>query len=231
MKRTLSLVALSAIASMAAPIKFGAGAAVGYDILSVGDDLKNTDANAANFGVAVGPNASYMINDKFSVGAGINFQFDMYGTEEKYDFGGESFKTTSDVSLMTLGFQIAPAFQINEKFSVKAGYEWDMPLAGTATVDDGDQSVDYDIVWAPSKAKDLGEKESPVVSTHNIVLGGSYAINEKLDVTLQGKFALNGSRAEYKDNGDLKGARKSSENIAVHQIAIGVNYSFANLSK
>ena len=228
MKRTLSLVALSVAATMAAPIKFGAGAAVGYDIVSIGDDIEGVDAKAANFGFAVGPNASYKINDKFSVGAGVNFLFDMIGTEEKdVDWEtGESVTSDRDVTLMSLGFQIAPAYQINEKISVKAGYEWDMPLAGTSSSEGGDM----DIVWAPSEMKDLGEKEYPVVSTHNIILGGSYAINEKLDVTLQGKFALNGNGAEYDmSNGDLKGAYESSKNMAVHQIAIGVNYSFANL--
>lgn len=218
MKRTLSLIALASVAAMAAPVKFGAGAAVGYDILSVGDDLKNTDAKAASFGVAVGPTAAYLINDKFSIGAGVNFLFDMFGTEEKY--AGETYDV--DNSLMSLGFQIAPAYQINEKFSVKVGYEWDMPLTGTSSTDAGD----VDLVWAPSDATDLGENEQPIVSVHNIVLGGAYSINEKLAVTLQGKFALNGSGAEYKDNGDLKGAYESSKNITGHQVAVGVSYSF-----
>jgi len=224
MKRTLSLIAIASVAAMAAPVKFGAGAAVGYNILSVGDDLKGTEAKAANFGVAVGPTAAYQINDQFSVGAGVSFLFDMYAMEEKYvdEESGASATYDVDNSLMSLGFQIAPAYQINEKISVKVGYEWDMPLAGTSSTDAGD----VDLVWAPSKAKDIGDKEQPVVSVHNIVLGGSYGINEKLAVTLQGKFALNGMGPEYKDNGDLDGARKSSENITGHQVAVGVSYSF-----
>lgn len=230
MKRTLSLIAIASVAAMAAPVKFGAGAAVGYNILSVGDDLKGTEAKAANFGVAVGPTAAYQINDQFSVGAGVSFLYDMYGMEvEGMDWEtGEAKTSDRDVSLMSLGFQIAPAFQINEKFSVKAGYQWDMPLAGTMSNDGGD----LDIVWAPSKGSDLGEKEVGVVSVHNIVLGGAYSINEKLAVTLQGKFALNGMYAEYKENeetgemGDLDGARKSSENVTGHQVAVGVSYSF-----
>lgn len=229
MKRTLSLVALAAVASLAAPVKFGADALVGYNLTMIGSDMEDegeTIDAKFGFGVSVGPTAAYQINDKFSIGAGVLFNYDMFGMESSYE--GVDEKATVDVTVMSLGLQLAPSFQINDKISVKAGYEWDMPLSGTSKVEAGDFSSESDLVWAPAKYEDVGEKEFPAASIHNIVLGGAYAINPNLAVSLQAKYALNGFAAEYEDNGDYKGAYESSKNITNHQIAVGASYAFGN---
>lgn len=223
MKRTLSLVALATVASVAGPLKVGADALLGLNIPSVGSDIKNTDGNLG-FGVAVGPTVGYAITEQLVIGGGISLQYNTTGTEYSETFMGEEFKSETSSSLMSLGFQVAPSFKATEQISVKIGYEWSMPLSGSSEHKDDEGTIEYDLVWAPSKRKDLGKKEFPVVSTHAVVVGGSFAVMPNVAVALQGKFALNGGSADYDDEGDLKGARKSKENIALHQIAVGVSY-------
>ncbi len=224
MKSSIALIALFAVATFAGPVKFGADVLAGYNILSVGDSMGFN--SSASFGVAVGPNATYSINDQFGINGGVSFLYDINGLKAKEGEVEVTFKQ------MSLGFQIAPVYQINEKINVKLGYEWDMPLGGTETVKFFGLSQDRDIIWAPAKGSDLKETSAPVVSTHNIILGGSFAVMPNLAVTLQGKFALRGMMAEYNYDAetfvptDFKGAAKSKDNFSVHQIALGVNYSF-----
>lgn len=228
MKHSLSLVALATAASFAAPVQFGADALVGYDILSIGSDLDDLDAKAG-FGVAVGPTASYAVNDKVSIGAGVSFLYNAYGVEasDVDEFTGETTKFEADFSQLCLGFQFAPSFKLTDKVALKAGYEWDMPLSGSIEEkSSGEDSEKRDIVWAPGKRQDVKE-DFPVVSVHNILIGGSYAVTPTLAVALQGKFALNGFLPDYdEDDGKFKGAAKSSDNIAIQQLAVGVNYTF-----
>ena len=223
-KKSLSLLALAAAASFAGPVKFGADVLAGYNILSVGDSTGVK--SSPSFGFAVGPTVSYGINEQIAIGGGVSFLYDINGVKAKE---GDA---TMSMSQMSLGFQIAPSYQINEKIGVKFGYEWDMPLGGTSEVKAGGETMKSDIVWAPTKGSDIKEKEDAVLSTHNLVLGGSYLVMPNLAVVLTGKFALTGASPEYKyddatgEIGDLKGSAKSEENISNHQIAIGVNYSF-----
>lgn len=223
MKRSLSLVALATVASIAGPVKIGADARLGLNIPSVGSDIKNTDGKIG-FGVAVGPTIGYAVTDKLTIGGGVTFQLNTAGSETTETIIDEEFKVETTSSLMSLGFQIAPSFQATEQISVKLGYEWSMPLSGTMKMESGDESRETDLVWAPSEYKDLGNKETPVVSTHAIVVGGAFSVMPNLAVTVQGKFALNGMSAEYDAKGDLKGAYESKNNIALHQVAVGVSY-------
>jgi len=235
MKRSLSLVALVAVASFAGPFKVGGDALVGYNILSVGDSAGQMGGKVSSkpsFGFAVGPSASYSINEMFAIGAGVTFLYDINAFEEKMDMGGVSITSTTTVNSMNLGLQIAPIYKINDKISVKAGYEWDMPLGGTSETKvtasyagiSADTTISKDLRWAPSKFTDLKAKEAAVVSTHNIVLGGTYEFMPKLSAVLQAKIGLNGSGAKYNTSGDLDGAADSKKNISVYQIALGVNY-------
>lgn len=223
MKRTLSLVALATVASVAGPLKVGADALLGLNIPSVGSNVKNTDGKLG-FGVAVGPTVGYAVTDKLTLGGGVTFQLNTYGSETSFSFLGQEFKSEASASLMSLGFQVAPSFQATEQLSLKVGYEWSMPLTGSVEFKDEEETVEKDLVWAPSKAKDIGNKESAVVSTHALVVGGSFAVIPNVAVSLQGKFALNGGSPDYDEKGELKGARKSKDNIAVHQVAVGVSY-------
>lgn len=229
MKKSLTLLALATAASFAADIKFGVDALAGYDIVSIGDDLDKAGVKSqASFGFGIGPTVKYPINDAIALNGSIQFQYDIVGTE--MDFMG--FKSETSASYMRLGLQFAPSYQINEQFSAKLGYEWDMPLGGTVTTKAGGEETESDIVWAPSKGSDRKEKEDPILSTHNLVVGAGYALMPNLTLTLQGKIGLTGTMPEYEEDettgeiGDLKGAYDADKNVKLHQIAIGVNYSF-----
>lgn len=228
-KKSLSLIALATAASFAADIKFGVDALAGYDIVSIGDDLdKYGMKSQASFGFGIGPTVKYPINDAIALNGSIQFQYDIVGAE--VDFMGS--KSETSASYMRLGLQFAPSYQINEQFSAKLGYEWDMPLGGTATEKEDGEETEYDIVWAPSKGSDLKEKETGILSTHNLIVGAGYTLMPNLTLTLQGKIGLTGIRPEYERDattgelGDLKGAADADMNVKLHQIAIGVNYSF-----
>ncbi len=235
MKRTLSLVALATVASFAGPIKVGADAKLGYNLTLVGSDVdeegQTTDPKFG-FGVSVGPKAAYEITDKLAIGAGVLFNYDKYGTESTYE--GSDATVNIDVSLMTHGLHIAPTFKVTEQLSLKAGYEWDMPLGGTVKLKAevpffGELSDEYDAVWAPEDQKDLANDDGEMtkaafVSTHNVVLGAGFALNEQLAVTVEGKIALNSNSAEYDDEGKFKGAEKTKESLVNHRISVGVSY-------
>lgn len=237
MKKTFSLIALAVTASFAGPVKFGVDVLAGYDIVSIGDNLDKAGTKSqASFGFGLGPTVKYPINDMIALNGSIQFQYDIVGVESKdIDIDqGVITESKSEISshYMRLGLQFAPSYQFNEKISAKLGYEWDMPLGGSGTREIGGTSQDFDIVWAPSKYSDLKEKENPALSTHNLIVGGSYSILPNLAITLQGKIGLTGTIPEYEfdettfEYGDLKGAESSKNNIKLHQIAIGANYSF-----
>lgn len=233
MKKTLSLIALATAASFAADIKFGVDALAGYDIVSIGDDLDKAGVKSqASFGFGIGPTVKYPINDAIALNGSIQFQYDIVGTEMEMEIMGMTMKNETSASYMRLGLQFAPSYQINEQFSAKLGYEWDMPLGGTATEKEDGEETESDIVWAPSKGSDRKEKETGILSTHNLIVGAGYALMPNLTLTLQGKIGLTGTMPEYEEDettgevGDLKGAADSDENVKLHQIAIGVNYSF-----
>lgn len=235
MKRTLSIVALATAASFAGPIKVGADAKLGYNLTVVGSDVdeegQTTDPKFG-FGVSVGPKAAYEITDKLAIGAGVLFNYDKYGTEVSFE--GMDAVADVDVSLMTLGLHIAPTFKVTEQISLKAGYQWDMPLGGTVEFKAeipgfGEISEEYDAVWAPEDEKDLAndegeETKAAFVSTHNVVLGAGFALNEQLAVTVEGKIALNSNTAEYDEEGKFKGADKAKESLVNHRISVGVSY-------
>lgn len=227
-KKTLALIALATAASFAGPVKFGADVKAGYNILSIGDSVWGGKAESqASFGFAIGPTAAYSINDQIAINGAVLFLYDINSTEADYSI----YKVEQTHKQMSLGLQIAPSYKLNENIELKLGYEWDMPLGGTSTREAGDESEDYDIVWAPEDAKDLVNSDgdytkAPVLSTHNLVLGGAYSIMPNLAITLQGKFGITGAAPKYNDEGKLDGSEDSDENTSVHQIAIGVNYSF-----
>ena len=236
MNRILPLVALATVAAMAAPVKFGAEAMVGYNYLSVGSDLTDTKADPG-IGFRIGPNASFGLNEMFAITGGVSFQYDMYNTKTTgVEVLGFSVGNTEDnYKSMSIGFQIAPEITLGERFSIKAGYEWDMPLAGTVEHKSLGVTKDKDLVWAPEKESDLGTdnvdlglvtlkstNEVPLVSTHNLVAGAAIAVTPNMALTVQGKFALNGLLADYDAAGDFQGSKANASNISLHQLAVGV---------
>lgn len=237
MKKFLPLVAVASSLSLAAaPVKFGVEALVGYNILSLGDDVGDGLATGspeakASMGLAVGPNLTIPLNERIGLEGGAVFLYDMNRYENTLDLGAlGSNREEHTINQMSLGLKIQPVFQIGENVKVKVGYEWDMPFGGTVetkrTTTLGSASTsatsESDIVWAPSQESDVGSSEIAVLSTHNLLVGASFALLPNLAFTVQGKFALTGSVPAYKANGDLDGAAGSDSNIMTHQIAVGM---------
>lgn len=237
MKISLFLIAATAAASLAAPVHFGIDGKVGYNALSLGDDLgagivAGSPESKASFGAAVGPVVALDINDQFAVAGGVYFLYDLNRYDNSFDLGAlGSHKEEHTIHQMSLGLQFAPIFRLSEFFSVKVGYEWDIPLAGTSETKNtttvgtlSTTSTDKpDIVWAPNKLSDVGSNEAPVLSTHNLIVGGAYQLTPGFALALQAKIALTGSVPFYKTNGDLDGGAGTKSNMMVHQLAVGVN--------
>lgn len=236
MKLSLFLIAAVAAASSAAPVLFGIEAKVGYNALSLGDELgasvvSGSPESKASYGVAVGPDFAFALNEQFALGGGAYFLYDLNRYDNSFDLGVlGSHKEEHSISQLSLGLQFAPIFRISEFFSVKLGYEWDMPFAGTSetksTTTVGPLSTTStekpDIVWAPKEYSDVGDDEAPVLSTHNLIAGGAYQLSPNLALTIQAKLGLTGSVPFYKANGDLDGAAGSNSNLMVHQLALGI---------
>lgn len=238
MKKFLPLIAIATSLSIAAPVKFGVEALVGYNILSLGDEVGNGLATGSpeakpSMGFAVGPTMTFPVNEQIGLEGGAVFLYDVNRYENTLDLGvlGSNLEEHT-INKMSLGLKIQPVFQIGENVKVKVGYEWDMPFGGTVetkrTTTLGSASTsatdEYDIVWAPADESDVGSSEIAVLSTHNLLLGASFALLPNMAFTVQGKFALTGSVPHYKANGDLDGAASSDSNIMVNQIAVGVQF-------
>lgn len=236
MNKSLPLIAFATSLCFAAPVKIGFEGLIGYNVLSLGEDLgaglvTGSPQAKPSFGLAIGPTLTVPVNVLFGVEGGVSFLYDRNSFENTIDAGilGSNLEEHT-IDQVSVGLKIQPVFQIAERFQVKAGYEWDMPIGGTAetkrtTTLLGLSTISTrtaDIVWAPSKLSDVKTSDAAVLSTHNLIAGASYDILPNLAVTLQGKFALTGSQPSYKANGDLDGAASSSSNMMSHQIALGL---------
>lgn len=224
MKRPILLVALATASSFAASVKLGGDALVGYDFLQIGSDL-DAEANPS-FGGSIGPTVAYNINEFVSIGGGVFVQYDMLETEQTYL--GQTF--THKQSKTSVALQIAPIYHVNPRISIKAGYEWDMPLTGSDESEFLGIAYTTDVVPAPEDESDLYStfglpEETGVLSTHNLVLGASFLVMPNLSVMVQGKYAFTGATPSYDDEGKLDGAASASNNILMHQVAVGLSYA------
>ena len=224
MNRSILLVALATASSFAASVKFGGDVLVGYDILAIGSDL-DAEANPG-FGGSLGPTVAVNFTPYLSLGGGVFVQMDFLETEET--ILGRTF--THSQRKTSVALQVAPIFHVNDQVSIKAGYEWDMPLTGSDESEFLGMSYTTDVVPAPEDEADLYTslglpEETGVVSTHNLVLGASFLVMPNLSISLQGKYALNGAIPHYDGEGKLDGAAGTDGNIAVHQVAIGLSYA------
>lgn len=224
MNRSILLVALATGSSFAASVKLGGDALVGYNILAIGSDI-DAEANPS-FGGSLGPTVAVNLTPYVSIGGGVFVQYDMMETEQTVL--GQTF--THKQSKTSVALQVAPIFHVNNQVSIKAGYEWDMPLTGSDESEYLGIAYTTDVVPAPDDEADLYSplglpEETGVVSTHNLVLGASFLVMPNLSVSLQGKYALNGAIPNYDGDGKLDGAAGSDSNIGVHQVAIGLSYA------
>lgn len=199
MKRTLSLVALAAVASLAADIKYGinAEALVGMPSL----DMEGYDAKIG-FGGNVGAGARIAVAEKFSVRPTVGFEYITHGTEysESIDLGplgsmDMSAETTTKSMFLTLGCGLEYSVMPNLFLAVTP--EYDLSLGGTweakATMDGESMSTDGDIE----------EEESPML----VGLGLGYGINEQIAVTAGYKLAVTEYGEKYKLNKVSVGVR------------------------
>lgn len=224
MNRSILLVALATASSFAASVKLGGDALVGYNFLQIGSDL-DAEANPS-FGGSIGPTVAYNINEFVSVGGGVFVQYDMLETEQTYL--GQTF--THKQSKTSVALQITPIYHLNQQISIKAGYEWDMPLTGSDESEVLGIAYTTDVVPAPDDEADLYTnlglpEETGVVSTHNLVLGASFLVLPNLSVMVQGKYAFTGAIPSYDGEGKLDGAASASNNILAHQVAVGLSYA------
>lgn len=224
MNRSILLVALATASSFAASVKLGGDALVGYNFLGIGSDL-DAEANPS-FGGSIGPTIAYNINEFVSVGGGVFVQYDMMETEQTYL--GQTFTHTQ--SKTSVALQFAPIYHVNPQIAIKAGYEWDLPLAGSDESEVLGIRYTTDVVMAPENEADLYSdfglpEETGVVSTHNLVLGASFLVLPNLSIMVQGKYAFNGAIPSYDSEGKLDGAASADNNIMVHQVAVGLSYA------
>lgn len=223
MNRSILLVALATASSFAGTVRIGADALVGYDILEIGSDLDQS--SNPSYGAVFGPTLAFGLNEMVSLQGGVAVLYDFQETEQTYL--GQTFTRTQ--SKTALAFQVTPVYHITDMVSIKAGYEWDMPLTGTEKSEVLGVSVSNDVVAAPDDESDLQNglgfpTKTGVVSIHNLVLGASFGILPNLAVSVQGKYALNGDRPDYDGAGKLQGSASKASNVAAHQIAVGLSY-------
>ena len=195
MKRTLSLVALAAVASLAADIKYGinAEALVGMPSL----DFEGVDAKIG-FGGNVGAGARIAVAEKFSVRPTVGFEMIQHGTEYSEEFMGITIEGSSTMTSQFLTIGCGLEYSVMPNLFVAVTPEYDLSLGGTGksefTVAGETESVEGDIE----------EEESPML----VGLGLGYGINEQIAITAGYKLAL----TEY------------SEKYKLNKVSVGVRY-------
>ncbi|MBK8803797.1 MAG: hypothetical protein IPN71_17460 [Fibrobacteres bacterium] len=206
-------------------IEHGFDARVGYDPISVGENVGGKGSGASSDGgisVTVGPNLWIPIQGDWAVDASLLANWKMFSVEHRV-FNGNA---TQDFSLLTVGLQACAGYLVTDGLAAKLGVELDIPVGGSVDVSSPGKSQSFDLVWAPGIITDYDEKnEIPLISTNNLVGGLSYQFRDDLQVTLQGKFAVNGIIPSY-DGTSLDGANNAPENIKLHQVQMGVSYRF-----
>lgn len=206
-------------------IEHGFDARIGYDPISVGENVGGKGSGASSDGgisVTVGPNLWIPVQGDWAIDASLLANWEMFSVEHRVTNG----TATQDFSLFTVGLQACAGYLVTDGLSAKLGYELDIPVGGSVDVAEAGKSQSFDVVWAPGIITDYDEKnEIPVISTNNLVAGLSYQFRDDLQVTLQGKFAINGILPYY-DATSLDGAMNAPENIKLHQVQMGVSYRF-----
>lgn len=206
-------------------IEHGFDARIGYDPISVGENVDTKASGASSNGglsVTVGPNLWIPVQGDWAVDASLLANWELFSVENRV-FNGTK---TQDFSLFTVGVQACAGYLVADGVAAKLGVELDIPFAGSVDVSTPGKSQTYDLVWAPGIITDYDDKtQMPVISTNNLIAGLSYQFREDLQVAIQGKFAINGILPYY-DRTSLDGAMNAPENIKLHQVQMGVSYRF-----
>jgi hypothetical protein len=194
MKRTLSLVALAAVASLAADIKYGinAEALVGMPSL----DAEGVDPKIG-FGGNVGAGARIAVAEKFSVRPTVGFEMIQHGTEYSEEFFGVKVEGNSTMTSQFLTIGCGLEYSVMPNLFLAVTPEYDLSLGGTAeaemTVAGETETIEGDIE----------EEESPML----VGLGLGYGINEQIAITAGYKLAVTEYGEEYKLNKVSVGVR------------------------
>lgn len=191
MKRTLSLVALAAVASLAADIKYGVNVEGLVAMPSI--DADGIDAKIG-FGGNVGAGARVVVAEKFSVRPAVGFELVTFGAESK----GEGYSFTSDVTQKFLTIGCGLEYSVMPNLFVAVTPEYDLTLGGTAKTE-----VTIDGLGSMSDESDVEDEKSPFL----VGAGLGYNINEKLAVTAGYKLDLTGYSDDTKLNKVSVGVR------------------------
>lgn len=190
----------------------------GYDLLLLGEDVKDGTAKTS-YGFGGGLSLSYPLSDNFSVVGEALYLHDQYVYSDKTD---TTYKVESTFKADRLGFRFAPRYKFGKRFGVELGYQYELPISGTAEAKESfrtgpttwkDTTIKLDLKSAPQNDRDNVDangvpKQVPVLSTHNLLVGVSFYPTPWLSTSLEAKFGLNGMVADYTANGELRGSAR-----------------------
>lgn len=199
MKRTLSLIAIAAVASMAADMKYGINAEALVGMPSI--DFEGTDP-VIGFGGSIGAGARMVVAEKMSVRPSVSFEYIMHGTETTDDP-----KSTSTVSSMFLPIAVSLEYAVMPQMFIAVTPEFDLSLGGTAKYEQDAYSEDFGgmtiTVPAVDEEADIEDEDSPML----VGLGLGYNVNEQIAITAGYKLALTEYGEKYKLNKVAVGVR------------------------
>lgn len=191
MKRTLSLVALAAVASLAADIKYGINAEALVGMPSF--DMEGVDPTIG-FGGNVGAGARIAVAEKISVRPAVGFEMIQHGMEASEE--GYEFTATTTSQFLTLG--VGLEYSVMPNLFVAVTPEFDLSLGGTYK-----SEVTIEGFGSVSADGDIEEEKNPML----VGLGLGYGINENIAITAGYKLAVTEYDEEYKLNKVSVGVR------------------------
>jgi len=131
MKRTLSLVALVAMAAVAGPLKVGGDLSGVLNLPSFDPSVDGVTAKMG-FGVKVAPAVEYAINDQVSVRGNVGYDLTMYSAE--IDMGALG-KITGDATSHLLTIDVQGQYSFTKEFFAGVGVGYDVNLSSKMSVD------------------------------------------------------------------------------------------------
>ncbi len=228
--RSICSFAFIAASSFALPTKVSVDALIGYDPLLLDPSPEGLQPRFS-YGIAVGPNITWKFNPRISLDVGVRGLYDQENLSGPYQESPPSPESSlrKTTERWRIGLKMMPEVQVTENLRVGAGYEWDIPVAGTqfltspTVLNGARRNLNWDL-------GSIGSSDIPVASVHNFLADISWSIQPSLEIVLQGKYGLNKSLSESygKDPEQLDpGTSNPNEfNARDHQIAIGIRYRF-----
>jgi outer membrane autotransporter protein len=199
MKRTLSLMAIVAAATMGADIKYGINAEALLAMPSIDQDGMDP---VLGFGGNIGGGARIAVAEKFSVRPSVSFEYVTNGLESTDDP-----KVTITNSSMFLPIAVSLEYAVMPQLFVAVTPEFDLSLGGTSKYEQDAYTMSIGgysaTIPAVDEEEDIKDEDSPML----VGLGLGYNINEKIAVTAGYKLAVTEYGEKYKLNKVALGVR------------------------